>query len=128
MLKKLPLKKTHGIIIVAVVIALAGIVFTVLDGQHLARASNSHPMDPLTTEEISVVTRTLAEENLVEATDLYSLITLEEPPKEDVLKWKPGDPVQRLAFAIVKKGPETFEAIVDTIQGKVLSWKQVQDV
>ena len=59
MLKKLPLKKTHGIIIVAVVIALAGIVFTVLDGQHLARASNSHPMDPLTTEEISVVTRTL---------------------------------------------------------------------
>lgn len=128
MLKKVPLKKMHGIILVAVVITLAGILLMVLDGQHLASASNSHPMDPLTMEELSAVTRTLAEENLVGAADLYSLITLEEPPKEDVLKWKPGDPVPRLAFAIVKKGPETFEAIVDTIRGKVLSWKQVEDV
>lgn len=128
MLKKVPLKKTHRIMLVVVVLALVGILFTVLDGQHLASAANSHPMDPLTTEEISAVTRTLAKENLVGATDLYSLITLEEPPKEDVLKWKPGDPVSRLAFAIVKKGPETFEAIVDTIGGKVLSWKQVEDV
>jgi primary-amine oxidase len=114
--------------LVVVVIALAGILLTVLDGQHLASASNSHPMDPLTTEEIAAVTRTLAKENLVGATDLYSLITLEEPPKEDVLKWKPGDPTPRLAFAIVKKGPETFEAIVDTIGGKVLSWKRIADV
>jgi primary-amine oxidase len=128
MLKKVPLKKTHGIMLVVVVIALAGILLTVLDGQHLASAANSHPLDPLTAEELSTVTQTLAKENLVAATDLYSLITLEEPPKEDVLKWKPGDPVPRLAFAIVKKGPETFEAIVDTIRGKVLSWKQVEDV
>jgi len=113
---------------VVVVIALVGILLTVLDGQHLASASISHPMDPLTTEELSAVTVTLAKENLVGATDLYSLITLEEPPKEDVLKWRPGDPVPRLAFAIVKKGPETFEALVDTIRGKVLSWKQVEDV
>jgi primary-amine oxidase len=113
--------------LVVVVLALVGILLTVLDGQHLASASNSHPMDPLTTEEIAAVTRTLAKENLVGATDLYSLITLEEPPKEDVLRWKPGDPVQRLAFAIVKKGPETFEAIVDTIGGKVLLWKQIED-
>jgi primary-amine oxidase len=128
MLKKVQLKKAHQILLVVVVIASVGILLTVLDGQHLASAANSHPMDPLTTEELSAVTRTLAEENLVGSTDLYSLITLEEPPKEDVLKWKPGDPVSRLAFAIVKKGPETFEAIVDTIGGKVLSWKQVEDV
>ena len=128
MLKKVPLKKTHRITLVVVVIALVGILLTVLDGQHLASASISHPMDPLTTEELSAVTMTLAKENLVGATDLYSLITLEEPPKEDVLKWRPGDPVPRLAFAIVKKGPETFEALVDTIRGKVLSWKQVEDV
>ena len=128
MLKKVPLKKTHRITLVVVVIALVGILLTVLDGQHLASASISHPMDPLTTEELSAVTMTLAKENLVGATDLYSLITLEEPPKEEVLKWRPGDPVPRLAFAIVKKGPETFEALVDTIRGKVLSWKQVEDV
>src|ERR1044071_2570555 len=127
MLKKVPLKKTHGIMLVIVILALVGILLTVLDGQHLASASNSHPMDPLTMDEIEAVTRTLAKENFVGATDLYSLITLEEPPKEDVIKWKPGDPVSRLAFAIVKKGPETFEAIVDTLGGKVLSWKQVEN-
>ena len=114
--------------LVIVVLALVGILLTVLDRQHLASAANSHPMDPLTAEEIAAVTRTLAKENLVGATDLYSLITLQEPPKEEVLKWKPGDLVSRLAFAIVKKGSETFEATVDTIGGKVLSWKQVEGV
>src|ERR1041385_2610032 len=128
MIKKVSLKKTHRIMLVIVVLALVGILLTVLDRQHLASAANSHPMDPLTAEEIAAVTRTLAKENLVGATDLYSLITLQEPPKEEVLKWKPGDLVSRLAFAIVKKGSETFEATVDAIGGKVLSWKEVEGV
>ena len=38
MLKKVPLKKTHRIMLVVVVIALVAILLTVLDGQHLASA------------------------------------------------------------------------------------------
>ena len=64
----------------------------------------------------------------VDGTALYPLITLHEPSKQDVLAWAPGDPVSRSAFAIVKNGPDTFEAIVDTIAGEVVSWQQIDDV
>lgn len=87
-----------------------------------------HPMDPLSTTEYATVVSVLTEEGYVDGTALYPLITLKEPLKQDVLAWSPGDPVPRLAFAIIKKGPETFEAIVDTIAGKVLSWEQIKDV
>ena len=87
-----------------------------------------HPLDPLDAREYSAVVAALIDGGHVDQTALYPLITLLEPPKEDVLEWSPGDPVPRLAFAIVKKGPETFEATVDTVAGKVLSWEQVENV
>ena len=88
----------------------------------------SHPLDPLAEEEYSAVVSALIDEGYVDGAAFYPLITLEEPPKADVLQWNPGDPMPRLAFAIVKKGPETFEAIVDTIGGGVVSWEQIEDV
>ena len=39
-----------------------------------------------------------------------------------------GHPVPRLAFVVAKMDPQTFEAIVDAIGGKVLSWEEVKDV
>ncbi len=87
-----------------------------------------HPLDQLDAEEYRAVAGALIDEGHVDETALYPLITLREPPKEEVLLWNSGDPVPRLAFAIVKKGPETFEAVVDTIAGKVLSWEQIEDV
>jgi primary-amine oxidase len=85
-------------------------------------------MDPLSPEESSAVVRALNEGGYVDGAALYPLITLKEPSKQDVLEWIPGDAVQRFAFAIVKKGPETFEAIVDTVDATVVSWNQVEDV
>lgn len=128
MRKILSSKKSYGILFAAVVLALVGLLVTVLDGQQFANESNSHPLDPLAAEEYSAVTRILAEEQYVESGDLYPLITLEEPTKEDVLGWKPGETVSRRAFAIVKRGPETFEAVVDITADKVISWDRIQDV
>lgn len=87
-----------------------------------------HPLDPLSESEHRAVVAVLTEAGNVDGTALYPLVTLEEPPKDDVLRWEPGDPVERLAFAIVKQGPDTFEAVVDTIGGDVVSWRRVDDV
>ena len=62
------------------------------------------------------------------AVTIMPLISLQEPAKADVLEWKPGDAVSRRAFVLVKKGPQTFEAVVDITRGEVVSWKQIEGV
>ena len=85
-------------------------------------------MDPLTAEEYSVVVAALKREGYVDDSSRYSLITLHEAPKVEVWGWKPGDALPRGAFAIVKNGPQTFEAIVDLVSDKVTSWKEITGV
>ncbi len=87
-----------------------------------------HPMDPLTSDEYVAVITILKAEKLVDDSSRYSLITLQEPDKAAVLGWKPGGTLPRAAFAIVKKGAETFEAIIDIDQNEVVSWKQIHGV
>jgi primary-amine oxidase len=58
----------------------------------------------------------------------YTGISLHEPPKKEVLAWKRGDPFRREALAIVKQGRQTFEALVDVTNRKLISWKEVHGV
>jgi primary-amine oxidase len=58
----------------------------------------------------------------------YPFITLHEPPKEEVLQWKPGQPLRREAFVVVKQGARTFEAIIDVAARKMISWKEIPEV
>ncbi|MGH7858677.1 MAG: tyramine oxidase, partial [Candidatus Binatia bacterium] len=58
----------------------------------------------------------------------YPQILLDEPSKQRVLRWKKGDELSRRAFAIVKKGPKTFEAVVDLGEEKVTSWREREGV
>ena len=127
MRKTLPSIKPPGILLVVVAVALVGMLGAACS-EGLAKESMLHPMDPLTAEEYSAIVTALKKDSYAGEAGLYPLITLEEPAKDEVLQWKPGDPVSRRAFAIVKKGPETFEAIVDATRGEVLSWEQVEDV
>ena len=94
----------------------------------LASEPAKHPLDSLTSEEYSTVVAALQEEDHVDLKSRYSLITLHEPPKDEALEWKPGDPVPRQAFVIVKRARDTFEAVVDITRRKVVSWKQVKGV
>ena len=123
-----PLNSRPGIAFVFVAAALGSALGLASCATGFATQIVGHPMDPLAPEEVSAVVRALIDEDFVDGTALYPLITLEEPPKDEVLRWEPGDPVPRLAFAIVKQGPDTFEALVDTVGGKVISWEQVEDV
>jgi len=45
-----------------------------------------------------------------------------------VLRWKRGDPSPGEALAIVKQGRQTFEAIVDVQNRKLLTWKEIKGV
>src|SRR5262245_48551477 len=81
-------------------------------GKTLMAQPVTHPLDPLTAEEYAAAVVLLKAANRVNDDSRYPMITLHEPVKSEVLQWKPGDPVPRAAFMIVKHGPQTFEAVV----------------
>ncbi len=120
--------KVAGVLLATAAATLIAIYSMASCGEGSAAKSIMHPMDPLTAEETSAAIAALRAENYVEGAAFYPLITLEEPAKDEVLRWKPGDPVSRRAFVIVKKGPQTFEAVVDAAEGTVLSWDEVEGV
>lgn len=107
---------------------LLAILIASWSGQGFAAEHARHPLDPLTAQEYSAVIAALKEENYVDEASLYPLITLDEPAKAEVLQWKPGEAVPRRAFVIVKKGPQTFEAVVDIPGNRVLSWTEIKGV
>ena len=74
-----------------------------------------HPLDSLTGAEITATSDTLAAEKGIDGGWRYASIVLQEPPKERVLAWREGDPLERRALAVLweKRSNEVFEAVVD---------------
>jgi len=87
-----------------------------------------HPLDALTPAEYWAVFDALKASSHVDEKSRYSLVNLREPPKDEVLKWKPGQPFRREALVVVKQGARTFEAIADIVGRKIISWKEVEGV
>src|SRR5262245_27812506 len=112
----------------AVVIGSLLILWVAVSVQTLKAQPVNHPMDPLTAEEYAAAVALLKMANHVNDDSRYPMITLHEPVKSKVLQWKPGDPVPRAAFMIVKHGPQTFEAVVNLTDAQVLSWKEVKGI
>jgi primary-amine oxidase len=87
-----------------------------------------HPLDALTQQEYWSVFETMKASGKLDASSRYAGINLHEPPKAEVLRWKPGEPFRREALAIVKQGRRTFEALVDVANRKLVSWKEIKGV
>jgi primary-amine oxidase len=89
-----------------------------------------HPLDPLDTNEIKIVKQVLLNENKVrnDSSSLYSIINLLEPPKSEVLAYKPGDDFRREAFAYVYDYPANAlgKAVIDLKQQKLLSFEKIE--
>ena len=79
----------------------------------LSAGTPRHPLDALTAGEYWAVFETMKASDKLDAASRYAGINLHEPPKAEVLRWKPGEPFRREALAIVKQGRRTFEAVVD---------------
>jgi primary-amine oxidase len=85
----------------------------------------SHPLDPLTMEELSSVADLLRKDKGLGATCRFPYLQLEEPPKQEVLAFKIGDAFSRRAFAVVldKATGAIHEATVDLVTQQVSRWE-----
>ncbi|MFC4049920.1 primary-amine oxidase [Actinomadura syzygii] len=85
----------------------------------------THPLDPLSAEEIDAVRETLADEGKLSPGARFPLILPEEPPKEAVERGEGA--VDRRARAVVldTANGDTFDAVVSLTDRKLLSWRQV---
>ena len=87
----------------------------------------AHPLDPLSKDEIVACVQLLKANGEVTDDSRFSIIVLNEPSKEEVLNFKPGETMRREAFAVVyeRSRNKTYEAVVDLKNKSVLSWKAV---
>lgn len=93
-----------------------------------AEAQDAHPLDALTNAEYWTVFETMKASGRLNAASRYAGVSLHEPPKAEVLRWKAGEPFRREALAIIKQGRQTFEAVVDVRGRKIVSWKEIPGV
>ncbi|MGC1219062.1 MAG: primary-amine oxidase [Phormidesmis sp.] len=101
-------------------------------------ASVSHPLEPLTPDEISAAVAILREQKSLGASVRFATVTLKEPAKESVLSFSPGDSIEREAFVILLDNAtaKTYEAVVSlgssseagSISGSVKSWEHIPNV
>ncbi|HEX8813879.1 MAG TPA: hypothetical protein VF753_00105 [Terriglobales bacterium] len=87
-----------------------------------------HPLDGLTGAEIWTAYQVLQASKKVNDDTRYPIVQLHEPPKEEVLAWKAGQPMRREAFVVLKQGAQTFEAVVDVSGKKIISWNEIKGV
>ena len=86
-----------------------------------------HPLDPLTADEIASAVAILREQRRLGPRVRFVTIALDEPPKEAVREFSPGDPVVRNAFvSLLDPGDGVaYEAVVSLDRGEVASWTDV---
>jgi len=100
--------------------ALLGLIFV------NALAGDASPLDGLTAVEYETVAEVLGESGRVDGSSRFALVNLAEPDKQQVMAWKPGDPVRRRAFVAVRHERQLFEAIVDIGERKLVSWELIE--
>jgi primary-amine oxidase len=89
-----------------------------------------HPLDPLTAEEMTAACRMARESRSLGDGVRFPVVVLREPAKEELLTWKPGDPVDRQAEVMVldRDRGVVSEAVVSVTNGSVVAWRDVPGV
>jgi primary-amine oxidase len=88
----------------------------------------THPLEPLSAAEIDEASAILRKELAPTARFVY--VMLAEPPKAEVLAYRPGDPIDRRAFIVARDREvrATYEAVVSITGGEVRSLRHVPGV
>src|SRR5919112_5631293 len=89
-----------------------------------------HPLAPLTLEEVREAVGIVREERDLGPRHRFAGLTLNEPPKEDVLAFEDGDAFEREALAVILDGNDgsTYEAVISLSRGAVTSWTHIPDI
>ncbi len=90
----------------------------------------SHPLDPLSAEEISLTTTILQASGRITPRMRIMAYSPHEPDKRTVLAWVPGQPVQRAVDVVIRDHERrlTVEALVSLPEGEVTLWRERGDV
>jgi primary-amine oxidase len=86
-----------------------------------------HPLDPLDGSEMRRAVAVARDAGRLSARARVVEVSLREPPKADVLGFRPGMAFGREAFVVALEPLEhtTYEGVVDLREGAVLAWKPV---
>jgi primary-amine oxidase len=89
-----------------------------------------HPLTPLTAEELQMAVAIARQSKLLSDRVRFMSVTLQEPPKDCVLAYQPGDSLDRQAFIVLldNETGHTYEAIVSVTQQSILSWEHIPGV
>ncbi|BAZ11982.1 copper amine oxidase [Calothrix sp. NIES-4071] len=112
-------------VIIIILISIGFMEFT-----SAAQQPINHPLSLLTEAEIKTAVSVVKNDKKLAKTAAFPVIALQEPDKNEVLKFTSGSTFQRQAFLVVyeQKENKTYEAVVD-LKNKTLSdWKQIPDV
>jgi primary-amine oxidase len=95
-----------------------------------AQQATAHPLDPLTSQEITTAVSVLRTAGRVADQTRFPTIRLNEPPKAEVLRFTPGAPFRREVFVVAydRATNSTFEGVVDLRARALLSWKKIEGV
>jgi primary-amine oxidase len=93
-------------------------------------SAQSYPLDPLTAAEMKNVVTILKSNHLITTNTYFNIINLKEPPKAEVLAYKPTTPFRREAFTSFYdySKPGMTEAIVDLNTNTIISTKTIPNV
>ena len=91
-------------------------------------AQPNHPLEVLTAEEIVAAAELLRASGRISGAALFAYIVLHEPAKEELARWKPGDPIDREVRVLIVPGAELgmIEAVVSVTHGEVRQWTPVE--
>ena len=105
-------------------------ISTTVIAQATARASATHPLDPLTADEIAQASAILKSQRQLGQRVRFETVVLREPDKDVVLMFQPGDPIRREAFLVVldNDAAATYEAVVSLDDCRVVSWEHIPGV
>src|SRR2546421_1990362 len=91
---------------------------------------SAHPLDPLTADEATTATRVLRESGRLPDGTLFPLITLAEPAKAEMLRWRAGDAVDRRVRYLCwhRETRAAYEAVVSATREEVVEVEQAPGV
>lgn len=113
-----------------VFILVVAIAFSMVIRTTAQQNEITHPLEPLTTEEITTAVSVLKKEKSLTEDVRFPNLSLREPDKQTVLDFKPGNPIPREAFVVVLEPSQnkTYEAIIDLKKAKIVSWQEMAGV
>jgi primary-amine oxidase len=95
-----------------------------LTASALSAQAPRHPLDGLSGTEHWAAYDAIRSHWKTDSTTRYAYMGLHEPPKSEVLAWRPGQPFRREATVHLVQGGKGYEAVVDLLGKKVLSWSE----